>query len=184
MTSTTSVPPELQRSPASRNRGVVARTSGRTHGPVARLVSPSDIGELTKPLVFVDHFDMAPKRGSLFPLHPHSGIATPAVLLSGDLRYEDTTGAAGTLSGGSIERMRAGGGVWHDASPSSDRRLRHEGRIPPAAGDHLVRSFLMKIWKYIEAHHEELGAGLFILPCLVVTMAAAVLAFWLGQLLH
>jgi hypothetical protein len=42
----------------------------------------------------------------------------------------------------------------------------------------------MKIWKYIEAHHEELGAGLFILPCLVVTMAAAVLAFWLGQLLH
>jgi len=42
----------------------------------------------------------------------------------------------------------------------------------------------MKIWKYIEAHHEELGAGLFILPCLVLTIAAVVLAFWLGQLLQ
>jgi redox-sensitive bicupin YhaK (pirin superfamily) len=124
MTQTTFVPPAPQRSPARGNRRVVARTNGRTHGPVTRLVSPSDIGELIKPFVFVDHFDMVPKQGSLFPMHPHSGIATVTVLLSGDLRYEDTTGAAGTLSGGSIEWMRAGSGVWHDASPSSGAPFR------------------------------------------------------------
>ena len=150
MIQTTFVSPELQRSPVRDNRRVVARTSGRTHGPVTRLVSPSDIGELIKPFVFVDHFDMVPKQGSLFPMHPHSGIATLTVLLSGDLRYEDTTGAAGTLSGGSIEWMRAGGGVWHDASPSSDAPFRgyqvwvalqpelesgpaHSQYLPPAA---------------------------------------------------
>jgi redox-sensitive bicupin YhaK (pirin superfamily) len=102
----------------------MARTSGRTHGPVTRVVSPSDIGELIKPFVFLDHFDTVPSQGSLFPMHPHSGIATLTVLLSGDLRYEDTTGAAGTLAGGSIEWMRAGNGVWHDASPASQTLFR------------------------------------------------------------
>jgi len=105
-------------------RQIVARTRGRAHGPVLRVVSPSDIGELIKPFVFLDYFDFTPAGGALFPMHPHSGIATVTVLLSGDLRYEDTTGAAGVLSGGSVEWMRAGNGIWHDASPSSTGRFR------------------------------------------------------------
>jgi hypothetical protein len=32
-------------------RRIVLRTSGRRHGPIARLVSPSDVGELIKPFV-------------------------------------------------------------------------------------------------------------------------------------
>src|SRR5688572_30216941 len=76
-------------------RRVVARTRGRSHGPITRIVSPSDIGELTKPFVFLDYFDFKPTGDALFPMHPHSGIATITVLLSGNLHYEDTTGASG-----------------------------------------------------------------------------------------
>jgi len=104
-------------------RRIVARTRGRAHGPVTRVVSPADLGELIKPFVFLDYFDFKPTGNALFPMHPHSGIATITVLLSGDLRYEDTTGASGTLSAGSVEWMRAGNGVWHDASPSGFERF-------------------------------------------------------------
>ena len=104
-------------------RRIVARTRGRAHGPITRIVSPSDIGELIKPFVFLDYFDFKPTGHALFPMHPHSGIATITVLLSGDLRYEDTTGASGVLAAGSVEWMRAGNGVWHDASPAGLERF-------------------------------------------------------------
>lgn len=104
-------------------RSIVARTRGRAHGPITRIVSPSDIGELIKPFVFLDYFDFKPTGNALFPMHPHSGIATITVLLSGDLRYEDTTGASGVLAAGSVEWMRAGNGVWHDASPAGLERF-------------------------------------------------------------
>ncbi|NDZ17498.1 hypothetical protein C7T35_02940 [Variovorax sp. WS11] len=110
--------------PVLDHRAIVARTRGRGHGPVTRVLSPSDIGEFIKPFVFLDYFDFMPTGDALFPMHPHSGIATITVLLSGDLRYEDTTGASGVLSGGSVEWMRAGNGVWHDASPTGRSRFR------------------------------------------------------------
>lgn len=108
---------------ATRPRGIVARTRGHRHGPITRVVSPSDIGELIKPFVFLDYFDFTPTGGAMFPMHPHSGIATITVLLSGALNYEDSTGAAGVLSAGSVEWMRASGGVWHYGSPASTDRI-------------------------------------------------------------
>ena len=58
-------------------RAIVQRTRGRNHGPVTRLMSPSDFGEILKPFVFLDLFD---HEGAPFTagLHPHSGIATLA----------------------------------------------------------------------------------------------------------
>ncbi|MGJ7512620.1 hypothetical protein [Variovorax sp. GT1P44] len=35
----------------------------------------------------------------------------------------------------------------------------------------------MKLWNYIEAHHSDFGAALFILPCLVATFSIAGIAF-------
>ena len=105
------------------SRTIVARTSGRRHGPVTRVVSPGDIGELIKPYIFLDYFDFVPQGGPMFPMHPHSGIATITILLSGDMRYEDTTGAAGQLAAGSVEWMRAGNGVYHDAGPAGGSRF-------------------------------------------------------------
>src|SRR5687768_13835133 len=106
------------------NRRIEARTQGRRHGAITRVVSPSDLGKRIKPFVFLDWFD-APPAGELGAgIHPHSGIATITVLLQGDLRYEDTTGKTGILRAGGVEWMRAGAGVWHDGAPLPGDRLR------------------------------------------------------------
>jgi redox-sensitive bicupin YhaK (pirin superfamily) len=104
-------------------RDIIAKTPGRRHGPVTRIVSPGDIGELIKPFVFLDHFDFVAKGAPMFPIHPHSGIATITVLLAGELRYEDSTGASGALAAGGVEWMRAGNGVWHAGSPAGAHRF-------------------------------------------------------------
>src|ERR1700720_4836673 len=69
-------------------RAIARRTRGRTHGPVTRLMSPSDFGEILKPFVFLDLFDHegAPFNG---PLHPHSGIATLTYVAEGAVSYID-----------------------------------------------------------------------------------------------
>jgi redox-sensitive bicupin YhaK (pirin superfamily) len=100
-------------------REIAYRTRGHTHGPITRLMSPGDLGELLKPFVFLDLFVMD-GRIALPPIemgwHPHSGIATVTVLLEGAVRYAETTGKQGVLQAGSIEWMRAGSGVWHTGS--------------------------------------------------------------------
>src|SRR5258708_16578813 len=62
-------------------RRIALTTGGRRHGPITRLVSPSDIGELIKPFVFLDHAEVAPPPEPLFGIHPHSVIATLTVVL-------------------------------------------------------------------------------------------------------
>jgi redox-sensitive bicupin YhaK (pirin superfamily) len=97
-------------------RNVISSTRGRTHGPITRLVSPSDLGEVMKPFVFLDlaRFDGRAEPMRMEALwHPHSGIATVTVVLDGAVRIADTTGADVVLPAGGIEWMRAGKGVWH-----------------------------------------------------------------------
>src|SRR5882672_3391403 len=110
---------------ATAPRGIELRTSGRSHGPITRLVSPLDIGERIKPFVFLDRGEVRYTGKPLFGIHPHSGIATLTVVLGGAMRYEDTTGKAGTVGAGGFEWMKAGGGVWHDggALPGDPLRL-------------------------------------------------------------
>ena len=86
-------------------RRVTHRTQANTGGPIARLVSPSDLGELIKPFVFLDRFDF---DGQAAPMsmehgwHPHSGIATVTVVFEGAIRFAETTGKAGVLPAGSV----------------------------------------------------------------------------------
>ena len=94
-------------------RAIVHRTRGQAHGPITRLVSPSDLGELIKPFVFLDLFAIPASGEPLFGWHPHSGIATLTLIHEGATSYEETTGQKGVLSAGSVEWMRAGRGVWH-----------------------------------------------------------------------
>src|SRR5882672_9348854 len=109
---------------SARARGIVFRTSGRRHGPITRLVSPSDVGELIKPFVFLDRAEVPYTGQPLFGIHPHSGIATLTVVLSGGLAYEDTTGKKGQVAAGGLEWMKAGNGVWHDGAPTSGEPMR------------------------------------------------------------
>jgi redox-sensitive bicupin YhaK (pirin superfamily) len=97
-------------------RRITHRTRGLTQGPITRLVSPSDLGEIIKPFVFLDIFEVPPNTEPLFGWHPHSGIATLTVVQEGATSYEETTGHKGVLSSGGVEWMRAGRGVWHTGS--------------------------------------------------------------------
>ena len=96
-------------------RKIIHRTKGHSGGPITRLMSPSDLGELLKPFVFLDLavFDGGPRRSMETMWHPHSGIATITVMLEGGVQIAETTGKRGVLPKGSIEFMQAGNGVWH-----------------------------------------------------------------------
>jgi redox-sensitive bicupin YhaK (pirin superfamily) len=110
--------------PPTVSRAVVGRTRGRSHGGIVRLVSPSDLGEGMKPFVFLDAFDVDPATAPRFGWHPHSGIATVTVILEGKASFEETTGRKGTLEAGSVEWMRAGGGVWHTGGMEGQSRTK------------------------------------------------------------
>ena len=69
----------------SSKRSVVVRTRGQRHGPITRLMSPSDLGELLRPFVFLDHFDTSSTSGTRLGLHPHSGIATVTWIMEGNV---------------------------------------------------------------------------------------------------
>jgi redox-sensitive bicupin YhaK (pirin superfamily) len=113
---------------------IAGRTRGQSHGPITRLMSPSDFGRLLKPFVFLDLIDNRGKPFSGFGLHPHSGIATITYVAEGSVRYEDTNGATGLLRAGGLEWMRAGGGVWHGGGadePGSTRGFQLWIALPP-----------------------------------------------------
>jgi redox-sensitive bicupin YhaK (pirin superfamily) len=117
-------------------REIVSRTHGRTRGPITRLVSPSDLGQVIKPFVFLDLavFDAGQPRMRIEDFwHPHSGIATVTVLLEGAMVFEETTGRAGVLPAGGVEWMRAGNGVWHTgaAEPGRVRAFQLWVALPP-----------------------------------------------------
>jgi redox-sensitive bicupin YhaK (pirin superfamily) len=105
-------------------RKIVHRTRGRRHGPITRLMSPGDLGEVLKPFVFLDLFDMERASFSGMGLHPHSGIATVTHIFEGSIRYEDTTGATGVLPEGGVEWFKAGHGAWHGGGPGETGRAR------------------------------------------------------------
>ncbi|HEY3695055.1 pirin family protein [Phenylobacterium sp.] len=107
-----------------RPRRIVYRTLGRRHGPITRLMSPGDLGEVLKPFVFLDLFDMEGASVPALGLHPHSGIATVTHLFEGSVRYEDTTGATGVLPEGGVEWFKAGHGAWHGGGAGDSGRTR------------------------------------------------------------
>jgi redox-sensitive bicupin YhaK (pirin superfamily) len=109
--------------PPSQARAIAQRTRGRTHGPVIRLMSPSDFGEILKPFVFLDLFDHegAPFEGDL---HPHSGIATLTYVAEGAVNYIDPDNVRGTLRAGGVEWMQAGRGMWHGGGLDAAGRTR------------------------------------------------------------
>lgn len=109
-------------------RRVTHRTRGLTHGPITRLMSPSDLGQVLKPFVFLDLFDLDlhDPRGGL-SIHPHSGLATITTIVDGDLRFDDPADGTGQLGFGGVEWMRAGDGVWHGKELSGGSTPRARG---------------------------------------------------------
>lgn len=83
-------------------------------GPITRVIDPTELGQILKPFVFLDHFrgEVPPVFG--FAKHPHSGLATLTWQPDVDVQYRDTTGQQGILPAGGLEWMNAGGGAWHE----------------------------------------------------------------------
>jgi redox-sensitive bicupin YhaK (pirin superfamily) len=126
-------------------RRVVFRTRGLAHGPVTRMVSPSDLGQLIKPFVFLDLIDTQEAIGEQgFGWHPHSGIATLTLAMEGHGRYAESIGHEGTMEAGDVEWMSAGRGVWHSGFAAPPIKafqlwvaLPPERELAPAFSQHL-----------------------------------------------
>lgn len=131
-------------------RQISHRTQGRGHGPIVRLMSPSDLGHLIKPFVFLDRFEADSSFVGQMPMHPHSGIATVTVITEGNLHFDDPDAGTGEIAYGGVEWMRAGGGVWHGKEMSAGTSKRVQGfqlwiALPPHLENAAVDS------QYLEA---------------------------------
>jgi redox-sensitive bicupin YhaK (pirin superfamily) len=104
-------------------RKIVFQAKGYQHGPISRMISPSDLGEFTKPFVFIDYFDAIADKNGGFGWHPHSGIATVSLVLDGGTEIEENTGFKAELSKGAVVYMQAGGRVWHTSRRDMDQRM-------------------------------------------------------------
>ena len=94
-------------------RAIGSRKSAVSRGPIANLISPSDLGESLEPFVFLDFFSATITPGFGFEMHPHSEIATLTWQPGCDVQHTDTTHQAGILKAGGLEWMNAGSGAWH-----------------------------------------------------------------------
>lgn len=108
-------------------RRISHSTRGHGNGPIVRLMSPSDFGQLLKPFVFLDLFETDLRLFGSMPLHPHSGIATITVITEGNLRFDDPDSGTGLIGYGGVEWMRAGAGVWHGKELSAGTSSRVQG---------------------------------------------------------
>jgi len=97
-----------------RARPIALLRSGRRHGPITRLMTPWDIGELTQPFLFLGCCEFAPGWQPLLAVHPQPGIATVTLVLSGTLGYEDANGNERTVTAGGFKWTTAGERVGHD----------------------------------------------------------------------
>jgi hypothetical protein len=122
--------PALAVAPAGAVRHIVHRSRGQTHGPITRLMSPGDLGEVLKPFVFLDLFDNGGKPLSGFGLQYSSGEGRGS-----SLRHR----GASALSGSAISLV---GGAGRSSlpgqpptgwSPTSTHEFEPERPIKPPA---------------------------------------------------
>jgi redox-sensitive bicupin YhaK (pirin superfamily) len=122
-------PASLERAPAApssaggatRARRIALLRSGRRRGPITRLITPWDIGELTQPFLFLGYCEFAP---GWRPLLAQPGVATLTLVLSGTLRYEEATGNERTITAGGVKWTTPGERVRHDSGRATDEPLR------------------------------------------------------------
>jgi redox-sensitive bicupin YhaK (pirin superfamily) len=57
-----------------------------------------------------------------FPMHPHRGIETVTYMIEGEVDHKDSMGNYGSISGGDVQWMTAGGGIMHEEMPQPCQR--------------------------------------------------------------
>lgn len=120
----------LERSPESPSVGVVVTASrriallrsGRRHGPLTRLITPWDVGELTTPFVFLGYTEHPPGAQTVVGAQPD--MATLTLVVSGVLAFEDARGNKGTVDAGGFRWTTPGELVWHATCHATGEPLR------------------------------------------------------------
>jgi redox-sensitive bicupin YhaK (pirin superfamily) len=87
------------------------------------------------PLRVFNHDTVA--GGGGFPTHPHREMEIVTYVLEGALRHKDSTGGAGLIRAGEVQRMTAGTGVAHsEFNPSEEQptKLLQMWVLPERAG--------------------------------------------------
>ena len=87
------------------------------------------------PLRVFNHDTVA--GGGGFPTHPHREMEIVTYVLEGALRHKDSTGGAGLIRAGEVQRMTAGTGVAHsefNASEEEPTKLLQMWVLPERAG--------------------------------------------------
>lgn len=84
-------------------RHLTQRGNGHGHGPVVRLMSPSELGQIIKPFVFLGLIDGPSSFFERMPMHQHSGIATVTVVTEGNLHFDDPEASRGAINYSGVE---------------------------------------------------------------------------------
>jgi len=101
-------------------RAIAQRVRGQRHGPITRVLSPGDLGQILKPFVFLDYVSAPAGSAPGFGFHPHSGIATLTIPLTFDTEHETSSGEIDAVTRGGLEWVVTGGGIMHRAGVTSD----------------------------------------------------------------
>jgi redox-sensitive bicupin YhaK (pirin superfamily) len=107
---------------AAGSRRIALLRSGRRHGPLTRLITPWDIGELTQPFVFLGYAEHTTGAQTFVGAQP--GIATLTLVLSGALAFEDAPGNKGLVVAGGFKWTTPGEVVWHAGGRVTSEPLR------------------------------------------------------------
>jgi len=85
---------------------------------VRRTIASQQLDHLD-PFLLLDHFfsDNPDDYIAGFPMHPHRGIETVTYMLTGKVTHKDSLGNAGSIYGGDVQWMTAGGGIMHEEMP-------------------------------------------------------------------
>ena len=101
------------------SRRIALLRSGRRHGPMTRLITPWDIGELTQPFVFLCYSELAPGAKTVVGVQP--GIGTLTLVLSGVLVFEEALGGnKGIVAAGGFMWTAPGELVWQAGGRAAD----------------------------------------------------------------
>ncbi len=106
------------------SRRIALLASGRRHGPITRLITPWNVGELATPFVFLDYAEVAPGSQPLCGVQPHSSIASLTIVLNGEVSFEDAIGSHGAVGAGGFAWMKAAHGSWHGGGSALGETLR------------------------------------------------------------
>ncbi|WP_018138829.1 MULTISPECIES: pirin family protein [unclassified Thioalkalivibrio] len=100
--------------------------------PVRSLFSYQTHGRHVSPFLLLDHagpMDFEPAaRPRGVGEHPHRGFETVTIVLDGEVKHADSTGAGGIIGPGDVQWMTAGAGILHEEFHSR-RFTRTGGRL-------------------------------------------------------